>query len=70
MKTHKKHPRKNGTGVMISRLAKRPAARPTTEGGVVRGSEGLAVGDRVRVELVHTDVARGLIDFAAVVRSS
>jgi len=27
------------------------------------------VGDRVRVELVHTDVARGFIDFAAVVRS-
>jgi len=42
---------------------------PTTEGRVVRGSEGLDVGDRVRVELVHTDVARGFIDFAAVVRS-
>jgi len=39
---------------------------PTTEGRVVRGFEGLDVGDRVHVELVHTDVARGFIDFAAV----
>ena len=39
---------------------------PTTEGRVVRGFEGLDVGDRVQVELVHTDVARGFIDFAAV----
>ena len=38
---------------------------PTTEGRVVRGFEGLDVGDRVRVELVHTDVSRGFIDFAA-----
>jgi exoribonuclease-2 len=39
---------------------------PTTEGRVVRGFEGLDVGDRVRVELVHTDVVHGFIDFAAV----
>ena len=39
---------------------------PTTEGRVVRGFEGLDVGDRVRVQLVHTDAARGFIDFAAV----
>ncbi|MGH7265743.1 MAG: RNB domain-containing ribonuclease [Candidatus Rokuibacteriota bacterium] len=38
--------------------------RPPAEGRVVRGFEGLDVGDRVRVELVHTDVARGFIDFA------
>jgi exoribonuclease-2 len=38
---------------------------PTTEGRVIRGLEGLDVGDRVRVQLVHTDVARGFIDFAA-----
>jgi exoribonuclease R len=37
---------------------------PVTEGRVVRGSEGLDVGDRVRVELVHTDATRGFIDFA------
>jgi ribonuclease R len=37
---------------------------PTTEGRVVRGFEGLDVGDHVRVELIHTDVARGFIDFA------
>ena len=41
---------------------------PTTEGRVVRGFEGLDVGDRVRVQLVRTDVARGFIDFAAVDR--
>ena len=39
---------------------------PTAEGRVIRRFEGLDVGDRVRVELVHTDVARGFIDFAAV----
>jgi VacB/RNase II family 3'-5' exoribonuclease len=38
-------------------------ARPLTEGRVVRGVEGLDVGDRVGVELVHTDVDRGFIDF-------
>lgn len=37
---------------------------PTTEGKVVRGFEGMDVGDRVRVTLLHTDVARGFIDFA------
>ena len=36
---------------------------PTTEGRVVRGFEGLEVGQRVRVRLVHTDVPRGFIDF-------
>jgi exoribonuclease-2 len=39
---------------------------PTTEGRVVRGFEGLDVGDRVRVQLVRTDVRRGFIDFAVV----
>jgi exoribonuclease-2 len=39
---------------------------PTTEGRVVRGFEGLDVGDRVRVQLVRTDVRRGFIDFAAI----
>jgi ribonuclease R len=38
---------------------------PSAEGRVVRGFEGLDVGERVRVRLVHTDVARGFIDFAA-----
>ena len=33
--------------------------------GTATDSEhGLDVGDRVRVELVHTDVERGFIDFA------
>ena len=37
---------------------------PVTEGRVVRGFQGLDVGDRVRVKLVHTDVEHGFIDFA------
>ena len=32
--------------------------RPPAEGHVVRGEDGLDVGDRVRVELIHTDVVR------------
>ena len=41
---------------------------PPVEGKVVRGGEGLDVGDRVRVELLATDVERGYIDFARVGR--
>ena len=37
---------------------------PTTEGRVVKGFQGLDVGDRVTVKLIHTDVDRGFIDFA------
>lgn len=37
--------------------------RPPTEGRVVSGYQGLDVGDRVRVKLVHTDIERGFIDF-------
>ena len=43
-------------------------AGPAAEGRIVRGFEGLDVGERVRVQLVHTDVARGFIDFSAVGR--
>ncbi len=39
-------------------------ANPTTEGRVVRGFEGLDVGDAVKVELLRTDASRGYIDFA------
>lgn len=45
-----------GTWVRIS--------APAAEGRLVRGFEGVDVGDRLRVQLVHTDVARGFIDFA------
>ncbi len=38
--------------------------RPPVEGKVVHGFEGLDVGDRVRVELIGTNVERGFIDFA------
>jgi hypothetical protein len=33
---------------------------------LVRGFEGLDVGDRVRVQLVSTDVERGFVDFQRV----
>jgi len=42
---------------------------PLTEGKVVRGYQGLDVGDRVRVELVDTNVERGFVDFARVASS-
>jgi VacB/RNase II family 3'-5' exoribonuclease len=45
-----------GTWVRIS--------HPLAEGRVLRGFEGLDVGDAVSVELTHTDVERGWIDFA------
>ena len=38
--------------------------RPAVEGRLERGWEGLEVGDRVRVKLVHTEPERGFIDFA------
>ena len=44
-----------GTWVRIS--------QPPVEGKVVRGFEGLDVGDRVRVELAGANVERGFIDF-------
>lgn len=40
--------------------------RPPVEGRVVRGYQGLDVGDRVSVELVGTNVEQGFIDFARV----
>lgn len=45
-----------GTWVRIS--------EPIAEGKVVKGSSGLDVGDRVRVELVQVNPERGFIDFA------
>jgi exoribonuclease-2 len=38
--------------------------RPPVEGRVVRGEAGLDVGERVRVQLLGTDVDRGYVDFA------
>jgi VacB/RNase II family 3'-5' exoribonuclease len=40
--------------------------RPAAEGKIVHGWDDLDVGDRVRVELVATDVERGFIDFVRV----
>jgi exoribonuclease II len=39
---------------------------PLAEGRLVQDSEGLDVGDPVRVKLTHTDVQRGFIDFVRV----
>ena len=37
--------------------------QPVAEGRLVRGFEGVDVGDALRVQLTHTDVERGYIDF-------
>jgi VacB/RNase II family 3'-5' exoribonuclease len=39
---------------------------PPVEGKMVTGERGLGVGDKVRVELISTDVERGYIDFVRV----
>lgn len=55
-------------GIVTGASAKGTWARisgPMAEGKVVRGFEGLDVGDHIRVKLMHTDVAKGFIDFAA-----
>ena len=36
--------------------------QPPVEGKLVQGMEGLDVGDRIRVQLIHTDVEQGYID--------
>ena len=41
-------------------------AQPLAEGKLVQGAEGVDVGDKIRVQLLHTDVQRGFIDFARV----
>ena len=38
--------------------------QPPVEGKLIRGFEGLDVGDRVRVELIGTDAERGFIALA------
>lgn len=48
---------RNGTFVRV--------IHPPVEGRVMRGEEGMDVGDRIRVRLLSTDPARGFIDFAA-----
>ncbi len=39
---------------------------PPVEGRLIHGFEGADVGERLRVQLVHTDVERGYIDFQRV----
>ncbi|HEX9163133.1 MAG TPA: hypothetical protein VF980_15620 [Thermoanaerobaculia bacterium] len=37
--------------------------KPPIEGKVVKGEQGLDIGERTHVKLVHVDVAKGFIDF-------
>ena len=37
--------------------------RPMAEGRLERGAQGVEVGDRLRVRLIHTDPRKGFIDF-------
>jgi len=39
---------------------------PSIEGKLAQGFEGIDVGQRIRVQLIHTDVERGFIDFKRV----
>jgi len=39
---------------------------PPFDGKLLKGQQGLDVGDRVRVRLSHTDVDKGFIDFERV----
>ncbi|HYA86840.1 MAG TPA: RNB domain-containing ribonuclease, partial [Nitrospirota bacterium] len=39
---------------------------PPIEGKLTSGFEGIDVGHRIRVQLIHTDVERGYIDFRRV----
>jgi len=39
---------------------------PPVEGKLVQGSQGVDVGNKIQVELLHTDVERGFIDFRRV----
>jgi VacB/RNase II family 3'-5' exoribonuclease len=41
-------------------------AHPLAEGRLMKGFQGLDVGDAVRVQLTHTDMERGFIDFVRV----
>lgn len=53
-------------GVVTGASAKGTYVRivdPPAEGRVVRGEEGLDVGDQVRVKLLETDAQKGFIDF-------
>jgi VacB/RNase II family 3'-5' exoribonuclease len=43
---------------------------PPAEGRVMRGNQGMDVGERVRVRLVRTDPVKGFIDFDGVTESS
>jgi ribonuclease R len=36
---------------------------PPVEGRLISGFQGVDVGSRLRVQLIHTDVERGFIDF-------
>jgi exoribonuclease-2 len=53
------------TGVTPSGVFVR-SVDPPVEGRLMRGEEGLDVGDRLQVKLLSTDAVRGCIDFGRV----
>lgn len=56
------------SGIVTGRTEKGTWARiftPPVEGKIVRGYEGLDIGDRIDVQLLSVDIVRGFIDFAA-----
>ena len=40
--------------------------QPPIEGKLVQGFKGMDIGRRIRVQLIHTDVEQGFIDFRKV----
>jgi VacB/RNase II family 3'-5' exoribonuclease len=56
------------TGVMQKGVFARVIA-PPIEGRIMRGQQGLDVGDKIRVTLLSTDPERGFVDFSAMPKS-
>ena len=54
------------TGATASGVFVRLFNPPTAEGRVVKGEQGLDVGDKVKVRLVDTEPNRGFIDFVRI----
>jgi exoribonuclease-2 len=49
--------------ILASAVISLPWFHPPIEGRLLHGHEGVDVGNRLRVQLIHTDVEKGFIDF-------